>query len=182
MRLLWHPRSTLISAPAWFRRAPVSGWICGSHTLFSWTCWHCAGIVFNNQMDDFSNPAASNYFHLAPNVNNFPQVCLLYPINEFFVLYIFLGISFAFLIAAWQAPLVFHVSIICVRQEGSPTSHRRGIGGANHHHGHGAGAGHSTYCTPGLFLCHVFASLIRMSNVSALSACCLLHVCYPGDT
>ena len=32
------------------------------------------GIVFNNQMDDFSSPASPNFFGLAPNVNNYPEV------------------------------------------------------------------------------------------------------------
>lgn len=32
------------------------------------------GILFNNQMDDFSIPGAPNFFGLAPSPLNFPQV------------------------------------------------------------------------------------------------------------
>ena len=35
------------------------------------------GIVLNNEMDDFSIYNASNYFELAPNQNNYPQVCFV---------------------------------------------------------------------------------------------------------
>lgn len=31
------------------------------------------GIIWNNQMDDFSNDNSSNFFKLAPNYNNFPE-------------------------------------------------------------------------------------------------------------
>ena len=32
------------------------------------------GIVFNNQMDDFSSPQTVNYFGLAASPYNYPQV------------------------------------------------------------------------------------------------------------
>ncbi len=38
---------------------------------------NCLGIIYNNQMDDFSQPGLANYYGYAPSPANFIKPCKL---------------------------------------------------------------------------------------------------------